>query len=102
MIKNLTISTKITVLIIVVSLVAVTGISFFTYDYNLKMNEEKFNTNVSVIADHRAGYFNDYFDKIVSEIQILQNSEKLKGETGSTTPLLDAGGMAIMGNDLAG
>lgn len=102
MIKNLTISTKITVLIIVVSLVAVTGISFFTYDYNLKMNEEKFNTNVSVIADNRAGYFNDYFDKIVSEIQIIQNSDKLKGEASSTTPPLDAGGMdTMMSGDLS-
>jgi len=96
MIKNLNISTKITILIIVVSLVAVAGISFFTYDYNLKINEEKFNTNLSVIADNRAGYFNDYFDKVVSEIQLLQNSDKLKGSDAGTPS--DTGGLdAMMG-----
>lgn len=85
MIKNLNISTKITVLIIVVSLVAVTGISFFTYDYNLKINEEKFNTNLNVIADNRAGYFNDYFDKVTAEVQLIQNADKLKGDAGPST-----------------
>ncbi len=85
MIKNLNISTKITILIIVVSLIAVAGISFFTYDYNLKINEEKFKTSLSVIADNRAGYFNDYFDKVVAEVKLLQESQTLKGGTGGAT-----------------
>lgn len=99
MIKSIKISTKIILLTLVLSLVAVTAISFFTYDYNVKANREKFITSLNVIADNRAGYFNAFFDKAVQGIKVMQQSETLKnGGSGSSS---DAGGgmdlMAMMG-----
>jgi PAS domain S-box-containing protein len=101
MMKNITISTKITLLILLVSLVAVTAISFFTYDYILKTNQEKHLTNLSVIADNKAGYFNSYFDKIVTSVKTIQQSDEVKAIGGtSTTVASDGGGadlFALMG-----
>jgi PAS domain S-box-containing protein len=98
MIKNINISTKITILIIVIALVAVAAISLFTYDYNLKANREKFVTNLNVIAENRAAYFDNYFEKIVSDIKILQSSEKLK-DPGAAAPSTagDSDMMSLMG-----
>jgi PAS domain S-box-containing protein len=95
MMKNINISTKITLLILLVSLVAVTAISFFTYDYILKTNQEKHITNLSVIADNKAGYFNSYFDKIVTSIKTIQESDDVK-TLGSTTPADESGGVDLM------
>ncbi len=78
MMKSINISTKFTILILVVSLVAVTAISFFSYDYHLKANQEKFATNLAAIADNQTAYFNTYFEKAEQAVLILQNSEKLK------------------------
>ena len=100
--KNINISTKITLLILLVSLVAVTAISFFTYDYVLKANQEKHTTNLSVIADNKAGYLNSYFDKIVTAIKTIQESDAIKNIGGTTTTdsADDGGGvdlLALMG-----
>jgi PAS domain S-box-containing protein len=94
MMKGIKISTKITLLILFLAVVAVTAISLFTYDYVIKTNQEKFTTNLNVIADNRAAYFNSYLDKTVSAIRLLQESETLKaGNTGSA-PVADP--MAMM------
>ncbi|HKZ39057.1 MAG TPA: PAS domain S-box protein [Chryseolinea sp.] len=78
MMKSINISTKFTILILVVSLVTVTAISFFSYDYHLKANQEKFATNLAAIADNQTAYFNTYFERAEQAIQILQNSEKIR------------------------
>ncbi len=92
--KSINISTKLTVLILAVSLIAVAAISFFSYDYHLKSNQEKFATNLSVIADNQTAYFNSYFEKAERAIQFLQASEKLKASLagGEST----GGGMDLM------
>ncbi|HTJ53381.1 MAG TPA: PAS domain S-box protein [Cyclobacteriaceae bacterium] len=103
MIKNINISTKVTVLIIVITLVAVSAVSFFMYDYNVRTNQEKYTNNLTVIADNRAAYFENYFEKVESEIKLLQSSEKLT--TGSTsTGSTSGGGLdALMGGmDMGG
>ena len=74
MIKSINISTKITLLILLISLAAVTAIGFFTYDYIRKTHQDKFTTNLHVIADNRAGYLNSYFDKVVTAIKAIQQS----------------------------
>src|SRR5690242_16629791 len=93
MIKSINVSTKITLLILAVSLVAVVAISFFSYDYHLKTNQEKYSTVLSVIADNRAAYFNTYFERAANAIQILQNSETLKngGQSSAASAPPDAG-----------
>ena len=97
--KSINISTKITLLILLLSLVAVASISFFTYDYIKKTNQEKYITNLSVIADNRAGYFSTYLDKFVTRISDLQNSEIIKtggAGTVTSTPPADAGDLTAL------
>jgi hypothetical protein len=100
--KSINISTKITLLILLLSLVAVAAISFFTYDYIRKTNHEKYVTNLSVIADNRAGYFSTYLEKFVTKIQVLQESEMIKSGGAATQPVLAEGGdmMALMAADV--
>ena len=98
MMKGIKISTKITLLILLLSVIATTAISLFTYDYVIKTNQEKFTTNLSVIADNRAAYLETYFDKVSGSLRMLQDADILKngssGATASVDPL-----MAMMGGD---
>ncbi|MBA4057933.1 MAG: hypothetical protein C0490_24665, partial [Marivirga sp.] len=100
--KSINISTKITFLILTVSLIAIAAISFFSYDHHLKTQQEKFTANLNVIADNRAAYFNTYFEKASIAVQILQNSETLKAG-GSIGAPADGGAdlMAMTGGDEA-
>jgi PAS domain S-box-containing protein len=98
MIKNINISTKVTVLIIVITLVAVSAVSFFMYDYNVRTNQEKYTNNLTVIADNRAAYFENYFEKVESEIKLLQSSEKLTSGSTSASPESLMGGMDMGGS----
>ena len=84
MIKSINISTKITLLILAVSLVAVAAISFFSYDYHLKTSQEKYTSNLGVIADNRAAYFNLYLGKAAAAVQILQSDDGLKNNVASS------------------
>jgi PAS domain S-box-containing protein len=93
MMKSINISTKFTILILVVSLIAVAAISFFSYDYHLKTNREKFATNLGVIADNQTAYFNTYFERAERAIQFLQHSDKLKSSAGAGS---NGGGMDFM------
>src|SRR4051812_39208531 len=87
MMKGIKISTKITLLILFLAVVAVTAVSLFTYDYVIKTNQEKFTTNLNVIADNRAAYFNAYFDKIASALKLLQESDVIKaGNQSASVP----------------
>ena len=99
MMKGIKISTKISVLVILVSLVAVGAISFFTYDFNVKTNREKITNNLSVITENRAAQINTYFDKISYAISILQKSQEIKGDssTASAPPADDFAVLFDMG-----
>jgi PAS domain S-box-containing protein len=100
MMKGIKISTKVTLLILFLSMVAAGAISFFTYDYVIKTNHEKFITNLTVIADNRASYFNNYFDKVASAIKIIQESETIKtGQKSSTTGSDEVDLMSMMGGE---
>jgi PAS domain S-box-containing protein len=103
MMKSINVSTKITILILTVSLVAVAAISFFSYDYHLKNNREKFTTTLHVVADNRAAYFNNYFEKAGAAIQILQDADALKKSGSATSGPPSDGGMDMgMGMDMMG
>ncbi len=101
MMKSINISTKITFLILAVSLVAIAAISFFSYDHHLKTQQDKFSANLTVIADNRAAYFNSYFEKASVAVQILQNAEALKGGASAAAPDAGADLMAMMVPDEA-
>jgi hypothetical protein len=101
MMKSINISTKITLLIFLLSLVAVTAISFFTYDYLKKANQEKYTTTLSVIADNRAGYMSTYLDKAITVIRTMQESDIIKsgGQTTQAAPTEGGDLMAMMGGE---
>ncbi|HEY8937332.1 MAG TPA: PAS domain S-box protein [Cyclobacteriaceae bacterium] len=102
MIKNINISTKVTVLIIVITLVAVSAVGFFMYDYNVLTNQEKYTNNLTVIADNRASYFENYFEKVEAEIKLIQSSDKLM-TSGASTSSTGGGLDALMGGmDMGG
>src|SRR6478609_5823313 len=96
MFRNIKISAKITGLVFLLTLIAVTAISFFTYTVNLQANQDKYANNLSVVADNRAGLLNTYIEKLTFTLGSLQNSEALKSNLASTgSP--DASGMDMMG-----
>jgi PAS domain S-box-containing protein len=100
MMKSINITTRITILILMVSLVAVASISFFSYDYHQKANEEKYSATLASLVDNRTAYLNTFFDKAALAVRVLQNSERLKsgGGAASTAPSDDpmAAMMAMM------
>ncbi|MFZ2905356.1 MAG: PAS domain S-box protein [Cyclobacteriaceae bacterium] len=89
MIKGIKISTKISVLVILISLVAVGAVSLFTYDYNLKTNREKITNNLNVITENRASQINLFFDKVAYGLTSMQGSEQIKNG-GTATPAAPA------------
>ena len=96
MMKSINLSTKFTALILAVSLIAVGAISFFSYDYHLKANQEKFATNLAVIADNQTAYFNTVFEKAERAVQFLQNSDRLKTILASGGSNTSGGEMDLM------
>ncbi|HYC86651.1 MAG TPA: hypothetical protein VEB86_15570, partial [Chryseosolibacter sp.] len=88
MMKGIKISTKITLLIVLLGMVAVSAIGLFTYDLVIKARQEKFTTNLRVVAENRAAYLDHYLDKFVAGIKVLQESETLKtgGVDAAATP----------------
>ena len=97
MMKSINISTKLTLLIMAVSLAAIAAISFFSYDYHRKNAQDKYAATLGVIADNRAAYFNTFFERAALAIQVLQNSDQIKGSGGTAAPADGADLMALMG-----
>lgn len=95
MMKSINISTKITLLILAVSVVAIAAISFFSYDYHIKNTEEKYNTILNAVADNRAAYLNAHLEKAATAVRILQDSERLKSDGAASAPA-EGGGMDLM------
>jgi PAS domain S-box-containing protein len=89
MIKSINISTKITILILLLSLVAVTAIGFFTYDHIRKANQEKYITSLSVIADNRAAYVGTYLERVKTTIRAIQESDAIKNGGAPQTTAAD-------------
>ena len=90
MFKNIKISTKITILIVAISLVSVLAISLFTYHINVKNSEEKLHTNLSVIADNKSAQLSHYFAHIASTVNFLQNSPEIKNLLSSSPDSLQS------------
>ena len=98
MFRNIKISAKITGLVLVLSIITVVAISFLTYDTNREAAIDKLNTNLSVVADNRAGLLNTHLETAASALKLLQNSETIKNQlSGSATPVpVGDGGMDLM------
>src|SRR5690349_24761759 len=97
MMKSINISTKVTLLIMAVSLAAIAAISFFSFDYHQKNTRDKYAATLGVIADNRAAYFNTFFERASMAIQVLQNADALKSGASSAPASGGADLMAMMG-----
>lgn len=94
MFRNINISTKVTIVILIISFVAVAAISFFTYDYNKKAQREKFVFTLNGLADSRAEYFSAYFKNVAAGIKVIQSADALKQ---AEAPAADASGVDMGG-----
>ncbi len=81
MLRNIKIRTKFTLAILAISLAAVAAIGFFTYDYNLDANREKFVTSLNAIADSRAAYFSAFFERAEAGLKLIREANELAGES---------------------
>jgi PAS domain S-box-containing protein len=77
MIKNINVSTKITILILAITLIAVASISFFSYDYHRKTVQEKNIASLTAVADNYAFFFSNYFERAATGVQILKNASAI-------------------------
>ena len=93
MLNKLNIRSKITVIIFLIALIAVSAISFFTYNYNLLNNQEKALTTLNVVADARTEYFDAYFDRVHTAISVMQSADVMKNGAAPS------GGMDMMMQD---
>src|SRR5688572_13459799 len=90
MIKNINVSTKITLLILGITLVAVGAISFFSYDYHQKTVQQKNVSTLTAMADNYAAYFNHYFDRASLAAQVLKTAPEItRGSSGAAPAAAD-------------
>jgi PAS domain S-box-containing protein len=97
MIRNINVSTKITLLILAVTLVGVSAVSFFSYDYHRKTIQQKNVSTLTAFADHYAAYFNSYFERAATAVQILKNAPAITSNAAS--PAAPAGDIFAVSMD---
>ncbi len=86
MFKKISISTKITGLVIGIVLVTLIAISFLSYRLNRDAVQESYSESLSVIGKSQAGELGVYFDNLLANIHLLQKNENLvEGVAASTS-----------------
>ncbi len=94
MFRNINISTKIGVLVLLLTGLAVVTISFFTQDFHRKNVYDKYAATLEALTDSRAAYVNVQTERIIQALIILQESDALKNQSTSSAPF--GGGMDEM------
>ena len=77
MFKNLTISAKITTLVVLMVFISLATISYVSYYRSSASVLDKYYASLSSINDNRAGQITAEIDKITSSIKFLQQSKTL-------------------------
>lgn len=94
MFTNISISTKITSVVLLVVLITVTMISYLAYQFSRDAIETRYADNINVIADTRVNEINDYFQSIsnitrlVSRMPSVRKSMTLVQSYGSRNDTL--------------
>ena len=83
MFKRIKISSKITWLIIALTTIAVTGISWFTYRVNVDAMRDKLNASVTSTADQQAELLNHFFEHLSTTAKFLASSPHLQAALAS-------------------
>ncbi len=84
MFRNIKISAKITGLVLLLAIITLVAISFFTFTINREAALDKLTTNISLVADSRAELLNTHLEKITFSLKLIQNSETLKNDLNGT------------------
>lgn len=93
MFGNLSISTKITSLVVIVVLVTVTVVSLLSYNYSKDAVENQYGASLEAIAKSRAEKIETYFDKVIQTLDLLQSSPELvKGAVSTSVEETSGGG----------
>ena len=77
MFKNLSISSKITALVVVVVFVTVTVVSLLAYNYSRDAVESRYSEAMMAIAKTKSEKVETYFDKIIQSLSLLKSSPEL-------------------------
>lgn len=83
MFRNIKISAKITGLVLILAIVTVAAISFFTYQVNREAAEEKLINTLSVVADNRAELLNTRLNGIYTSLELLQQTNSVNNALGA-------------------
>ncbi|MBL6447252.1 PAS domain S-box protein [Fulvivirga sp. 29W222] len=78
MFKNLKISTKITALVATVVILAVAAISLLSYKLTTDTIVARYEKSLSVIAENRADKIGAYFDHVIANLKLLQETKTIK------------------------
>ncbi|MGK7390019.1 MAG: PAS domain S-box protein [Candidatus Cyclobacteriaceae bacterium M2_1C_046] len=93
MFRNLSISSKITALVVIVVLVTVAVISLLSYNYSRDAVENRYGNALHAIAKSKGEKVETYFDKVIQTLNLLQSSPELvKGATAKTEEASSGGG----------
>ncbi len=70
--NDLDITSKITILVLIISLAAVSAISFFSFDINRQATRDKYQYSLQAIADAKATHINQFFETTARAITSVQ------------------------------
>lgn len=70
--NDLDITSKITLLVLIISLAAVSAISFFSFDINRQATRDKYQYSLQAIADAKATHINQFFETTARAITSVQ------------------------------
>jgi PAS domain S-box-containing protein len=70
--NDLDITSKITILVLIISLAAVSAISFFSFDVNRQATRDKYQYSLQAIADAKAAQVNQFFETTARAITAVQ------------------------------
>lgn len=93
MFKNIKISTKISLLVILLTGLAISAISLFTQNYHQKNIYEKYATSLEALTESRAALVNTHIEKMKQALTIIQNADVVKNQEAAAP---SDGGMDLM------
>ncbi|MTI21338.1 PAS domain S-box protein [Fulvivirga sp. RKSG066] len=78
MFKNISISTKITGLVIALVAITIIAISYLSFTFSRQALEAMYNDNLTILTDSRADKVKTYFDNLTANVNLLQSTKTIK------------------------
>jgi len=97
MFKNISISTKITGLVIALVALTIVAISYVSYTLSKQSLERMYDDNLTVITSSKADRIQTYFDNITASIKLLEGAKTIK--EGASPSTNSSSGTTSMGMD---